>query len=150
MIVDDRKLVLIVDADETFVEHARDVLGTHRTLTARTVEEATALLSTRSVDLILLGTSFASETAIATATAVRMFDPMAPIVLVADIVTNRLLKAALRARLSDVVDTPLDAHSLSTVMAVDRVPATEVAVVVEAPDGSEIPIDGVRLGATRR
>jgi MinD-like ATPase involved in chromosome partitioning or flagellar assembly len=144
MTTDDRKLVLVVDADPGFVEQTRTLVAGHRTLTARDLSEAREIVLGGRVDVVVLGPAFASEHSISEAAILGEADPTARMVVVADIVTNRLLKAALRAGFADVIDAPLTTEGLAAVLPVGGThtppAATEIDLVVEAPDGSEVPI----------
>jgi MinD-like ATPase involved in chromosome partitioning or flagellar assembly len=139
MTTDDRKLVLVVDADPGFVDAARGLVRAHRSLAAADLSEAHEIVLGGRVDLVVLGPAFASEHSITQAALLSQADPTAGIVLVADIVTNRLLKAALRAGFSDVVDAPLTADALAGVLPVDEMPnATEVDLVLEVADDAAL------------
>ena len=96
MTTDDRKLVLVVDADPGFVEEARTLVADQRTLSARDLSEAYEIVLGGRVDVVVLGPAFAAEHSVSEAAVLGRADASARIVLVADIVTNRLLKAALR------------------------------------------------------
>jgi Flp pilus assembly CpaE family ATPase/DNA-binding NarL/FixJ family response regulator len=114
------KLVLIVDRDLDFVEDLRTLLSDHRTLSARTLTEAVEMVIGGRVDVVVLGPSFGSEADVRSAADVLAEDPEVSIVLVANIVTNRVLRAALELGFIDVVDTPVTPRKISEVL--DRAP----------------------------
>ena len=126
------RLVLLVETDSSFLEAARVLFAGHRTLTAGDLDEAFEIVLGGRVDLVLLGPTFASDAAIAAAAALTEADPVVSVVLAAGIVTNRLLKSALRASFSDVVDVPLTARSVEELLALPRTDElTEVSVILE-------------------
>ncbi len=113
MVTMPRRLVVVVDADPAFVESARLLLADDRVVGARTADEAAEIVLGGRVDAVLLGPSFASEPAIAAAAPLREADPTAEVILAAGIVTNRLLLAAMRAGVADVVEVPLTTERLA-------------------------------------
>jgi len=128
------RLVLIVDTDQRFVDDARPLLAAHRVLTARDVGEAREIVLGGRIDLVLLGPAFGSVVAVSEARILVDADPSLQIALAADVVTNRLLKAALKGRFVDVLDLPLNERDLDDVLRNLPSPAaqpTELAFVVE-------------------
>ncbi|MFH1103515.1 MAG: AAA family ATPase [Actinomycetota bacterium] len=112
-----RRLILVVDADPAFVEDARLLLQGERVLTARSADEAAEIVAGGRVDVVLLGPSFGSESAVVEAGSLRVADPAVVIVLAANIVTNRILIGAMRSGVADVLDTPLTLRKLGDVLA---------------------------------
>jgi hypothetical protein len=102
-----RRLILVVDADPAFVEDARLLLQGERVLTARSTEEAAEIVAGGRVDVVLLGPSFGSESAVVEAGSLRVADPGVVIVLAANIVTNRILIGAMRSGVA-TSSTPAD------------------------------------------
>jgi MinD-like ATPase involved in chromosome partitioning or flagellar assembly len=138
----DRRLILVVDADASFVEDARLLLQGQRVLSARSAEEAVEIAAGGRVDLVLLGPSFSSESAVAEASSIRAADPTVLIVLAASIITNRILIGAMRAGIADVLETPLTTRKVAEVLerlSVPGLPATDVAAspTTPAPEASE-------------
>lgn len=134
----DRKLVLVVEAAETFVLRVRDLLRNHRTLAAADLEEAREIVLGGRVDLVILGPSNATEHGVLAASSLREADPTIEMVLAADVVTNRLLKTALRTGLADVVETPVTAAGLADVIVTAEPSGPEVAVTLEDPTGASV------------
>jgi MinD-like ATPase involved in chromosome partitioning or flagellar assembly len=111
-----RRLVLVVDTDPGFADKLRPLLADERVITARSIEAATEIVVDGGVDLALLGPSFGNEAGVTAASLLREADPNLVAVLAANIVTNRILMAALRSGLADVVDMPLTARKLSGIL----------------------------------
>jgi MinD-like ATPase involved in chromosome partitioning or flagellar assembly len=110
------RLVLVVDTDTRFADNLRALLADDRVITARTIEEAAEIVVAGGVDLALLGPSFGNEAGVTAASLLREADPNLVAVLAANIVTNRILMAALRSGMADVVDMPLTASKLSGIL----------------------------------
>jgi len=153
-----RRLILVVDADPAFVEDARLLLQGERVLTARSTDEATEIVAGGRVDVVLLGPSFGSESAVVEAGSLRVADPAVVIVLAANIVTNRILIGAMRSGVADVLDTPLTLRKLGDVLARTggpKAPPTVTArsaqdpgtAAVAAPVPAEAPLVTISLEA---
>ncbi len=123
------RMVLVVDPDVEFAEDLRAVLADDRVVTARSVADAADIAAGGRVDAAVLGPSFGYETAVRDAGAILEADPTIRIVLATNIVTNRVLLAAVQTGLVDVVDTPVTPRKLSTaLMREPRQPAPEPVV----------------------
>ncbi|MEX2419344.1 MAG: AAA family ATPase [Acidimicrobiia bacterium] len=118
-----RRLVLVADTDPSFGEDTRQLIASDRVLTARSIEDAAEIVVGGRVDLVLLGPSFGNEAGVGSAALLREADPGVAVVLAANIVTNRILLAALRSGVADVIDMPLTARKLSGIL--ERVPARQ-------------------------
>jgi len=119
------RLVLVVDRDLDFLEDARLLLADERVLTARSVDEAAEIAVGGRVDLVILGPSHGTESGVAEASEILASDPDVTIVLAANIATNRILRAALRNGLADVVDTPLTMRKLTEALGRTRTRTSE-------------------------
>ena len=111
------RLILIVDPDLDFVEDTRLLLNGERLLTARSLEEAEEIADGGRVDAAVLGPSFGNEAGVRAAAALLAVDPTIHLVLAANVVTNRVLLAALQTGFADVVDTPLTVRKLANSLA---------------------------------
>ena len=111
------RLVLVVDSDLDFVEDARLVLRGERVLTARSVDEAYEIALGGRADVAILGPSFGTTEGIGRGVELLEADPGLSIVLATNVVTNRILKEALRSGLADVVETPLTMRRVGEVLA---------------------------------
>lgn len=126
-----QRLVLVIDTDTGLAEVAGRILPTARILTAPNVEDAAETIADEQVDLALLGPSLATERRVTAAGLLRDVDPCLRAVLVADVVTNRLLLASLRSGIVDVVDTPLTETKLAGIL--DRLPPPGRQSDLESP-----------------
>jgi MinD-like ATPase involved in chromosome partitioning or flagellar assembly len=129
-----RRLVLVADTDPSFGEDTRQLIADDRVLSARSIEDAAEIVVGGRVDLVLLGPSFGNEAGVGSAALLREADPGVAVVLAANIVTNRILLAALRSGVADVIDMPLTVRKLSGIL--ERVPARQGVsgtVVLETP-----------------
>ncbi len=136
---DQSRLVLVVDSDQGFIDDARRLFAAHRVLTGRDLDEAREIVRGGRVDLVLLGPAFGSDMALSHARGLLDLGPGLQMALVADVVTNRLLKAALKGGLIDVVEAPLAASAVAELMEQLPAPAPIVDVVVAAAPVTEQP-----------
>ncbi len=130
---DPSRLVLVVDSDQRFIDDARPLFAAHRMLTGRDLDEAREIVSGGRVDLVLLGPAFASDVALSQARGLLEMSPGLQMALAAEVVTNRVLKAALKGGLIDVLEAPLGERDVAELIQQLPAPAPIIDVVVEAP-----------------
>ncbi len=104
--------ILLVDADEGFVEEARALFEGNKVYTARNISDAQRRLVEEGIDIALVGPSFAHEAGVAESTLLFDVQPELPLVLVTEAVSTDVLRAALRAGIKDVVEAPLTAKKI--------------------------------------
>ena len=136
---DQSRLVLVVDSDQRFIDDARPLLAAHRILSGRDLDEAREIVLGGRVDLVLLGPAFGSDVAIGQARGLLELVPGLQMALAADVVTNRLLKAALKGGLVDVLETPLAERDVAELIERLSAPAPIVDVIVEPAPSTEQP-----------
>ncbi|MEE9205432.1 MAG: P-loop NTPase [Acidimicrobiia bacterium] len=129
---DPSRLVLVVDSDQRFIDDARPLFAAHRMLTGRDLDEAREIVSGGRVDLVLLGPAFASDVALSQARGLLEMSPGLQMALAAEVVTNRVLKAALKGGLIDVLEAPLGERDVAELIQQLPAPAPIIDVVVEA------------------
>jgi len=126
--------VLVVDPDLGFADALTALLAGDRIIGARSMEEAAAIAEGGRIDVALVGPSYGSEAGVASAAILRDADRSLLTVLVADVPTNRVLRAALRSGFTDVIDAPVSIRKLAEVLgrtdALDE--ARSVPVVFES------------------
>ena len=81
-------------------------LSEQRVVTARTIDEASQIVPGGRIDVALLGPSFGSEGGIEASQALRAADPTLPLVLVANLITNRMMAAGMKIGFTGVFETP--------------------------------------------
>ncbi|MCH7586153.1 MAG: AAA family ATPase [Acidobacteria bacterium] len=136
---DQSRLVLVVDSDQRFIDDARPLFAAHRILSGRDLDEAREIVLGGRVDLVLLGPAFGSDVAISQARELLELVPGLQMALAADVVTNRLLKAALKGGLVDVLETPLAERDVAELIERLSAPAPIVDVIVEPAPSTEHP-----------
>lgn len=103
--------IVIVDDDDDFLDEAKRLFD-GRIPTVRTIADAQSGVEEGSVDLIMLGPSFAHEAGLQGVGALLEVDPDLAIVMVAGTITAPLLRSAMRAGLKDVIEAPLTVQSV--------------------------------------
>lgn len=99
--------VLVVDEDEAFLESAKSIFDGNA-ITVPTMAEAIDAVQAETMDLVVLGPTFAHEAGLGSASGILDADSGVSVVLVAESITAPLLRSALRTGLSDVIEAPLD------------------------------------------
>jgi pilus assembly protein CpaE len=100
--------LLVVDQDDEFVTAAKELFE-GRLPVARSLEEASQTIESGDLRMLLLGPSFANdEASMEQVRSLHNHDPGLVLMLVAELVTADLLRAAMRAGISDVIEAPLD------------------------------------------
>ena len=136
-----RRLVLVVDADQGFAEDARMLFSGQRVLTARSIDEAAEIVPGGRIDVAVLGPSLGSEEGIVAARDLRTVDPTLPLVLVANLVTNRMMLAGMKTGLAGVVETPLTPGKVDEILAAARGGHPGPAAVGEPDDGPVVSVE---------
>ena len=99
--------LLVVDQDDDFVSAAKELFE-GRLPVARSIEEASSTVESGELRMLLLGPSFSNNESMESIRNLHNQDPGLILMLVADSVTADLLRSAMRAGVSDVLETPLD------------------------------------------
>jgi pilus assembly protein CpaE len=99
--------VLLVDADDGFVEDTRTLLEGNKVYTARNITDAQRRLVEEGIEVAIVGPSFAHEAGVAESSLLFDVQPSLPVVLVTEAMNTDVLRAALRAGIKDVIETPL-------------------------------------------
>ena len=98
--------LLVVDEDDNFIDQAKRLFD-GRLPTVRSVTEAVAAVEGGELRMVLIGPSIANEESIDSVRTLRNEDPSLILIGVADEVTSVLLRAAMRAGMSEVIEAPL-------------------------------------------
>lgn len=99
--------LLVVDHDDEFVSQAKELFE-GRLPVARSIEEASQIIESGDVRMILLGPSFTDEEAMEEIRSLHNQDPALILMLVAEEVTADLLRRGMRVGLAEVIDAPLE------------------------------------------
>jgi pilus assembly protein CpaE len=99
--------LLVVDKDDEFVSAAKELFE-GRLPVARSIEEASATIESGELRMLLLGPSYSNDESMESVRSLHNQDPALVLMMVADAVTADLLRSAMRAGVSDVLEAPLD------------------------------------------
>jgi pilus assembly protein CpaE len=99
--------LLVVDKDDDFVSAAKELFE-GRLPVARSIEEASQTAESGDLRMLLLGPSFSNDESLEQIRNLHNQDPALILMMVADTVTADLLRGAMRAGVSDVIEAPLD------------------------------------------
>jgi len=99
--------LLVVDTEDDFVAAAKELFE-GRLPVARSIEEASQTIESGELRMLLLGPSYSSADSMDQIRALHNQDPALVLMMVADEVTADLLRYAMRAGVSDVIEAPLD------------------------------------------
>ena len=103
--------LLVVDQDDDFVSAAKELFE-GRLPVARSIEEASSTIESGELRMLLLGPSYSGQEAMEAIRNLHNQDPALVMMMVADVVTSDLLRSAMRAGVSDVLEAPLDEHKI--------------------------------------
>ncbi|MGH8871756.1 MAG: AAA family ATPase [Acidimicrobiia bacterium] len=99
--------LLVVDKDDEFVSTAKELFE-GRLPVARSIEEASHTIESGDLRMLLLGPSFSNDASMEQVRSLHNQDPGLILMMVAETVTADLLRGAMRAGVSDVIEAPLD------------------------------------------
>ncbi|MFZ0627480.1 MAG: AAA family ATPase [Acidimicrobiia bacterium] len=99
--------LLVVDKDDEFVSSAKELFE-GRLPVVRSIEEASQVIETGDLRMLLLGPSFSSDESMEQIRSLHNQDPAVVLMLVAETVTADVLRGAMRVGVSDVIESPLD------------------------------------------
>ncbi len=99
--------LLVVDKDDDFVSAAKELFE-GRLPVARSIEEASHTAESGDLRMLLLGPSFSNDDSMEQIRSLHNQDPGLILMMVAETVTADLLRGAMRAGVSDVIEAPLD------------------------------------------
>jgi len=105
--------VLIVDPDDEFVDGTAELFDGHKSYSARSMNDGQRRLVEEGIDLAVVGPTYATEAGVTEVNLLFDVQPGLPVLLVADDADTRLLRAALRMSMKDVLDAPRSASQLT-------------------------------------
>jgi len=98
--------LLVVDSDHAFIDEAKRLFD-GRLPTGHTVADALRAMEGGQLRMVIFGPSFASEDSFERIRELRHEDPALIMIVMAESVTANVLRAAMRAGVSDVIEVPL-------------------------------------------
>lgn len=98
--------LLVIDDDDNFIAEAKTLFDGGLP-TARTIAEALQAMGGGNLRMVILGPSYAQELSLESVRSLRHQDPALISLIVAPEVTANLLRSAMRAGVSDVIEAPL-------------------------------------------
>ena len=98
--------LLVVDEDASFIDEAKQLFD-GRLPTVRSITEAVATIEGGELRMVLIGPSISNEMGIDAVRTLRNEDPSLILIAVAEQVTSGLLRSAMRAGISEVIEAPL-------------------------------------------
>lgn len=98
--------LLVVDSDDAFIDEAKQLFD-GRLPTGHTIADALQAMEGGQLRMIIFGPSFASEDSFEHIRELRHEDPALIMIVMAESVTANVLRAAMRAGVSDVIEAPL-------------------------------------------
>jgi pilus assembly protein CpaE len=104
--------VLLVDADDGFVDDTKGLLGDHTTYTARNMSDAQRRLVEEGIQVAILGPTFGSSDTVRDVRQLFELRPGLPVVLATDELNTDVLRTAMRVGIRDVIETPLTRQKL--------------------------------------
>jgi MinD-like ATPase involved in chromosome partitioning or flagellar assembly/CheY-like chemotaxis protein len=138
------RLVLIVEPDPGFADSVSAMLEGYRVVVSGSMAEAGEIAAGGRVDLAIIGPSFGDEAGVDATSVLRSVDPDLSMVLVADVFTNRVLRAALRTGMADVIDAPITQRKLAetlrnlALIADVEMPAVDVVFEAALPEHASL------------
>lgn len=108
--------ILIVDTASEAIDSAVSLLDGHKVYRVRNVSDAQRKLVEEGIELAILGPGFAHVAGVFEAALLFDVQPQLPIVLVAEGLTTDVLRASIRVGLKDVLDAPLNAAKIDSML----------------------------------
>lgn len=144
--------LLVVDEDASFIDDAKRLFD-GRLPTVRSITEAVGAIEGGDLRMVLVGPSFANEEAIDSVRALRNEDPSLILIAVAEQVTSGLLRLAMRAGVSEVIEAPLTEDKIEESIkqfandVLKRRPGTVAPTVVTRDNGQVIVVMSAKGGS---
>ncbi|MEX1005903.1 MAG: AAA family ATPase [Acidimicrobiia bacterium] len=148
--------LLVIDEDDDFIDEAKRLFDGGLP-TARTINDALSAIEGGNLRMVILGPSYADDSALDAVRNLRAADPTLISLVVAESVTANLLRSAMQRGVSDVIEAPLTEEKIAqaisqfssdvlrmqssrpaspTVATADGPPTGEIVTVMSAKGGS--------------
>ena len=99
--------VLVLEPEDSFVKTSEKVLDGQDVVVARSVSEAQVIVGDETIDVVMVGPSYAHEVGVAECSLLLDIEPKLVMVLVGETLEPDTLRAALRAGFREVIDSPI-------------------------------------------
>jgi pilus assembly protein CpaE len=104
--------LLVIDEDDDFIDEAKRLFDGGLP-TARTINDALSAIEGGNLRMVILGPSYAEDSALDGVRNLRAADPTLISLVVAESVTANLLRAAMQRGVSDVIEAPLTEEKIA-------------------------------------
>ena len=104
--------LLVIDEDDDFIDEAKRLFDGGLP-TARTINDALSAIEGGNLRMVILGPSYAEDSALDAVRNLRAADPTLISLVVAESVTANLLRAAMQRGVSDVIESPLTEEKIA-------------------------------------
>ena len=104
--------LLVIDEDDDFIDEAKRLFDGGLP-TARTINDALSAIEGGNLRMVILGPSYAEDSALDAVRNLRAADPTLISLVVAESVTANLLRAAMQRGVSDVIEAPLTEEKIA-------------------------------------
>ena len=108
--------ILVLDTDAAAMDSATAALDGHKVYQARNISDAQRKLVEEGIELAVIGPGFGHEAGVREAAQLLDIQPALPLVLLVDGMTTDVLKAAIRVGYRDVIDAPLNAEKVRSML----------------------------------
>ncbi len=129
MAAEDTWSILLVDADDGFVDDTKGLLNEHTVYTARNMSDGQRRLVEEGIQIAILGPTFGSSESVRDVRMLFELRPSLPVVLATDELTTDVLRTAMRLGVKDVIEMPLTESKLaeSLVLVAQSIDQGEIA-----------------------
>ena len=99
--------ILLVDADDGFVDDTKGLLNEHTVYTARNMSDGQRRLVEEGIQIAVLGPTFGAADSVRDVRMLFELRPALPVILATDELTTDVLRTAMRLGVKDVIEMPL-------------------------------------------
>ncbi|MFP5330742.1 MAG: CpaE family protein [Acidimicrobiia bacterium] len=135
--------LLVIDEDDDFIDEAKQLFDGGLP-TARSINDAMNAIEGGNLRMVILGPSYAEESALDLVRNLRAADPTLISLVVAESVTAGLLRAAMQRGVSDVIEAPLTEEKIAS--AISQFSSDVLKMQASRPGPTPATPDGPPLG----
>ncbi|MEX2280643.1 MAG: AAA family ATPase [Acidimicrobiia bacterium] len=134
--------LLVIDEDDDFIDDAKRLFD-GRLPTGRSISDALSAIEGGNLRMVILGPSYASDSALDAVRDLRAADPTLISLVVAESVTANLLRSAMQRGVSDVIEAPLTEEKIAA--AISQFFSDTLKMQAARP-GTPAPLDAPQTG----